>query len=374
MASGTGIGEFFVSIGVDAAQGEITVGNLVQSFGELEIATLAEIGLLWEMGVALAKVVDEGMKASLGFEQFTMHTGLSAQELQKWQIIAQQSHASAEDVTSSVEALTKHLANLAVGIPDSALASLQQLGISAFGAGGKLKDAFQIFGEIQQRLGVISKDAGQQERILAGLGISPNLRETMLLAKEQAEALAATAHGMNEDQEKSFDSMRQHFVNIGLIAKDIGIDIGAWVANIDKATGSMRALESFFRSIRNVLEKGFTVSPETEAKSKEISDRNMAFFRALFNPNPSDRTGRQQLEDWFPKLFGNAVGPALSPEPVGGFRQAPAQVNVDKHDTYIIHDAHNPEKVKEVMERHWDETLQKKTIDGFDRQNGNGGY
>ncbi len=123
MATGTGIGEFFISIAIDSANGQATVGNLVQSFGELEIATVAEIALLWEMAVLLAQVTDAGMKASLAFEQFSMHTGLSAQELQKWQIVAQQSHASAEDVTGSVEALTKHLANLAIGIPDSALGS-----------------------------------------------------------------------------------------------------------------------------------------------------------------------------------------------------------------------------------------------------------
>lgn len=373
MASGTGIGEFFVSLTVDAAQGTINVSQLVQAFGELEIVTLAEIGVLFSLGIALAKVTDEGMKASLGFEQFSMHTGLSAQELQKWQIVAEQSHASANDVTTSVEALTKHLANLAVGIPDAALGSLQQLGISAFGASGKLKDAFQILGEVRARLGVVTGDAGQQERILAGLGVSSNLRETLLLADAQFRGMASTAHGMTAAQEASFDAMRSHFVAIHLIAQDIGRDIGSWVADLDKATGALKTTEGFFKGIRDVLEGKFKIPERTESQ-KAADKREQEIFQSIFNPNPTDRTAREQLADFLPRLFGNA-GPALAPEPAGGFRAAaPTTVTIDKHDTYHIHDAHDPEKVKAVIEQHWDDTMKKKTIDGFDRQNNNGGY
>lgn len=366
MATGTGIGEFFVTLAVDSAEGNLNVSNLVQTFGALEISTLAEIGLLWELAVQLASITDAGIKASLGFEQFSMHTGLSAQELQKWQIVAQQAHASAEDVTGSVEALTKHLANLAVGIPDAALGSLQQLGISAFGAGGKLKDAFQILGEVRQRLGVITQDAGQQERILAGLGINANLRETLLLADEQFKTLAGTAHGMTGAQEESFNALRQNFVTIQLIAKDIAMDIAAWVANIDKASGSLRAVEGFFRGFRDVLEgkNAMFKLPALEpgqAESSRRFDQSLLyklFFAEQPTPNPNALS----------RMLG--VEPSI-PAAVGGKTTV---VHVDKHDTYNIHDAHDPDKVKGVIEQHWDDILGRKTIDGFDRQNNNGGY
>lgn len=366
MATGVGIGEFFISLTVDAASGAFTVGNLVEKFGALEVATVAEIGLLWELGVMLARVTDEGMKASLGFEQFTMHTGLSAQELQKWQIVAQQSHASAEDVTGSVENLTKHLANLAIGIPDSSLSSLQLLGISAFGAGGKLKSAFDILGEVRQRLGVVTADAGQQERILSGLGVSPNLRETLLLSSQRFGSLAGAAHGMTAAQEAAFDRMREHMVRIHLVAQDIGRDIGSWVADLDRATGALQAVEKFFRGFRDVLEGKSDLFQVPQDRHRGLGGgrafEDSLIYKLFFAAQPGVKPGPLER--------------LIAPEPpaAAAGTSGPTQVNIDKHDTYVIHDAHDPKKVQEVIERSWDETLQKKTVDGFDRQLNNGGY
>lgn len=367
MASGTGIGEFFVSLTVDAASGAMTVGNLVQSFGALEIATVAEIGLLWELGVQLARITDEGIKAAFGFEQFTMHTGLSAQELQKWQIIAEQSHASAQDVTGSVENLTKHLANLAIGIPDSSLASLQQLGISAFGAGGKLKTAFDILGEVQQRLGVITKDAGQQERILAGLGISPNLRETLLLTQDAAKGLGGLAHGMTAGQEAELDGMYQRMKRIELVAKDIAIDIAAWVASINKASGALDVILTVFKGARDIVEgkNDLFKAPPLEPGQNPLDRRfdQSLMYKLFFAPNPNAG----------PTPIDRLMGAEANVPAVAGAGAA-SNITIDKHDTYIIHDAHNPEAVKGVIERHWDDLMSRKTVDGFDRQNGNSGY
>ena len=365
MASGTGIGEFFISLTVDAAAGVLTVGDLTQGLGNLEIATVAEIGLLWELGIQLAKVTDEGIKASLGFEQFTMHTGLSAQQLQRWQIVAEQAHGSAADVTGTVENLTKHLANLAIGIPDSSLASLQQLGISAFGAGGRLKDAFEILGEVRQRLGVITHDAGQQERILAGLGVSPNLRETLLLSQDRFDALAATAHGMTKAQEDAFDGMRAGLVRIHLIAQDIGRDIGAWFAEMDKHTGTIKTVETFFRGFRDSLEGKNDAFKVPEDQHRGVfggrAFEDSLVYKLFFSHTPDLPQGQASL-------FG--VEPSIPPL----LARAPTQITIDKHDTFVTHDAHDPEKIKDVIERQWDETLKQKTVDGFDRQLNNGGY
>lgn len=367
MASGTGIGEFYISLLVEAASGQVTVGNLVQSFGELEIATLAEIGLLFELAVQLARITDAGIQASLGFAQFSMHTGLSAQELQKWQIVAAQSHASAEEVTGSVENLTKHLANLAVGIPDAALGSLQQLGIAAFDSAGRLKTAFEILGEVRQRLGVVTGDAGQQERILAGLGISANLRETMLLTEGQFQNLAATAHGMTLEQQKSLDEMRSHFINIHLIAKDIGIDIAGWIADLDKAGGWLRGVENLFRGLRSVIEGTSELFKVPEDKHRGFSGgrafKDSLMYKLFFEPHPE--AAPSPIE----KMLGLGE-PALTPAAAGHS----TVFHVDKHDNYVINDAHNPQTIQGIIEKSWDDILGRKTVDGFDRQMNNGGY
>lgn len=372
MASGTGIGEFFISLTVDAAQGALTVGDLVAGMGKLEVATLAEIGLLYEMAVMLARVTDEGIRASLGFTQFTMHTGLSAQELQKWQIVAQQSHATAEEVSQTVEGLTKHLANLAIGIPDSSLASLQQLGISAFDASGKMKDAFQILGEVRARLGVVTQDAGQQERILAGLGISPNLRETLLLSRELFDRRASFVPGMSAEQQGQFDRLRQTFVEIELLAKQIGIDIGAWISGpLAKVLGlleiPLRELPAWEKKGWQAWGDAFDRAQAADARAKAAGKSGLDFKdsvlgQLIFGVEPRGVTPNLQMD----------AASLIAPSAAGVGPSGP-RVLIDKHDVYHIQ-TNDPNAMKAAIEEHWDQTLQKKTIDGFDRQLGNGGY
>lgn len=356
MASGTGIGEFFVSLTVDAAEGALTVNNLVQGFGHLEIATVAEISLLWELGTMLARVTDAGVKASLGFEQFTMHTGLSAQELQKWQIVAQQSHASAEAVAGSAENLTKHLANLAVGIPDSSLASLQQLGISAFDAGGKLKTAFQIFGEIRTRLGFVTQDAAQQERLLAGLGISADLRETFLLSQALFNQRGSLVPGMSAAQEEQFNLLRQNIVEIELKSKQIGINIGAWVSpELTKwliwVQEVAKEISGLFQS-KGVQSLAGPLGRQASAQYNIVGDLlNLLAGRGLdvadLGKNYRKFTGAS--DELGLGLFSSLSALALPQIPPMLERPA-VNVTVNKNDVYHIHDATDPQKVGRVVD------------------------
>lgn len=370
-ASGTGIGEFFVSLAVDAGDGALTVGNFVSAFGALEIATVAEIGALWEMGIALARIIDQGLQASLAFEQFSIHTGLSAQELQKWQIVAQQAHASAEDVTRGVESLTKHLANLAIGIPDSALGALQQLFISPFDGEGKRKNAFEVLDEVRHKLGSI-RDVAQQTRIIEALGIPANLRETLTMTDSQFKALAATAHGMTLGQEQSFDRMRQLFVQIELVTKDIGLDIVAWVVKLEPIANALKTTLETLKEMRAFLEGG---AANLAHNITTDFNKNMAVQKAGGNVTFKDSI----LYKYFlaPTALAAAKYEARQMYPDFDFSKrggGGTVVHVDKHDTYHIHDAHDPRKITDIMERSWDEILGRRTVDGFDRQNLNGGF
>lgn len=367
MASGTGIGEFFVSLTVDAASGALTVGNLVQSFGELELATIAEIGALWQMGIAMARMVDEGMKLSLGFEQFTMHTDMSAQALQRWQRVAELSHASASDVTSSVESLSKSLSNLELGKSNPSLESFQRMGVNFLDAKGHAIATADALDLIRKHLGEIQGGARQQENVLAGLGISANLRETMLLSDRVFDERAGSAHGMTEAQEKSFDNMRQHMVRIHLIAQDIGRDIGSWIADLDRATGALSKVEGFFKGIRDVLE-GKLKLPQESDKQKGIDAQERSFVRSIFNLNPGDISAHDQLAGWMNRMFGSS-GVALPPEPAGGFRTAAPDVTVNYAPTYNIHDATNPAKVKDIIDKDFPEMIKRHVIDQFDQYN-----
>lgn len=368
--NGQGIGEFVVSLFIDAADGGLTVRNLISGFGDLEVATVAEIGALWELAMGFARVIDSGMQASLAFTQFTMHTGLSAQALQRWQIAAKLSHATADDVTSSVENLAQHLANLAVGIPDSALQSLQQLNITGLDSMGKPKDAFQMLDEISARLGQAATDAAQQERILKGLGISPNLRELLLLSAKAREGRMSFVPGMSSAQEKQLDRLRQKFVEIELKAQQIGIDIAAWAAPgivrffevVDRMFTVLRATADFERTGFKAWADAYSSADAARLRG-EKGGRPMAF----------DETVLGQI------LFGKPTGTpvdnlALSDRSFLGLGGGGVTVRIDKHDAFHIHDAHDPAKIRDVIERDWDDLLRRRTVDAFDQQNNNGGY
>lgn len=362
MASGTGIGEFYISLFVDAADGGLTVSNLVQGFGQLEIATIGEIALLWELGTMLARFTDAGIKASLGFEQFTMHTGLSAQVLQKWQIAAELSHASAQDVTTSMENLTKNLKLMALGEDTPLRKAFQFLGI----AGEQVKDADDALKKIHERLALTTPDAGMQALILQWASVSPNLREMLTLRDEVLKNRQTFVSGMSGGQEKQFDHLRETMVEIELRTRQIGINIGAWVSpavqKIFDILNTAAGLElkgggawaDAFKRAHEGLDKS-----KKEGKPFEFKDSVLG--QIIYGvEKPGGQPYEAQLKD-----LGMPSIPA---------ERAPAQVNIEKHDTINIHEAHDPHKIADIMDQRWDETMGRKVIDGFDRQLNNGGF
>ncbi len=376
MASGTGIGEFFVSLTVDAASGALTVGNLVSQFGALEIATVAEIGVLWELGVQLANVVDQGMKMSLGFEQFTMHTGLSAQALQKWQIVAQQSHASAQDVTSSLENITKGLALIGIGQDTPLLKTLQLLSISARDAHGDLKNADQIMTEIRHRLGVATPNVSTQELALSWAGINANLRETMLLSDHAFNKRGGLVPGMSAGQERNLDHLRETLVEIELKARQIGIDIGssispeleAWAKWTTKIVEDMISIVTWvlkLQPVKNALTIGGaslnTVGDLLDVVAGKKLDVNDIYRQ-------SERMGGAFAD--LHREFGWLVPPAPGLFAGGG---ASKTVSIDNHPTYHIHEAHNPAKIREVIDKDFSELVSKHIVDPSDQQRGSAG-
>jgi hypothetical protein len=373
VASGTGIGEFFISLTVDAAEGALTVGDLVKRNGDsLEVATLGRNRASCSSSPSmLARVTGRRhARPRSGFAQFTMHTGLSAQELQKWQIVAQPvPRRPLTTSPQSVESITKKMADMETGgTGGGALGALQRLFISPFGPDGRPKQAFQILDEIHAKLGLI-KTAGQQEAILGALGISPNLRETLLLSHDLFQKRADFVPGMTPEQEKQFDRLRQTFVEIHLLAKQIGNDIGAWVSG--PIARVLEMLEVPLRGIPEWEKKGwkawgdaFERAREADAKAKTLGKGGLDFEDSVLG----QLIFGVQSKGTTPDLRLDALAPLALPTPA-----AAGNTTIHKSDTYHIQ-TNDPEAVKTVIERHWDEVLGRKTVDGADRQLNNGGY
>src|SRR6056297_1680005 len=98
------IAELFARIGIKTDEGKLT------SFqNRLGAAKAGMVGLsVAAAGVSLAigKITKDAMDAAVAFKQFEVETGGSAQQLQKWQAVAEQTNQSAESVTSAIKAIT----------------------------------------------------------------------------------------------------------------------------------------------------------------------------------------------------------------------------------------------------------------------------
>lgn len=127
------IGEFFISLFVDAGQGELTINNLVSSMGELEVASVGEVAILFELANKLAMMTDMSIKAAMGFHDYSVATGASTDALQKWQAAAAHVNISGEAVASTMEKISSNLAGIKFGHPGQLANLIQPLRMSLMG-------------------------------------------------------------------------------------------------------------------------------------------------------------------------------------------------------------------------------------------------
>jgi hypothetical protein len=353
----------------------VSVSNLISSFGELEVATLAEVGALFALAVGLARITDDGMQAALGFKQFTMHTGENAQALQKWQIVAEQSHASAEEVAQGFESMAKHLANLALTGQDPALKSLQMLGIDPYDAYGRLKKVGDLATEVRHRLATVTSNPSIQESILGGLGLGPNLRETFLLSDRLFAARAATATGMSARQERDLDRLRQLLQEIKLEARDIGIAIGGWVS--PELTTWIKWVRAVFHELAGLSRAmGLPIVGKDVRAFAGAEHAVAGDFLNVLAGKPLDVGDLAKQSKVFEGLGGDLIrafiekdffpAPGNLPPASGSGRGG---VTIQRQDIHV-HGVNDPEAVADAVDKHFRE----KVVDPFDQQQLLGGY
>lgn len=229
-------GELFVQLGVHA-----DVASLKDFAGTIENMSLDAIGLVAEIGgisFALADIAKQAVNASVGFDLFQARTGQSWKELQQWQIVGEQVNVTAQDVESSVESLSKQMADIRLGKGN--IFPWQALGIDP-----RNKDAFKVLDELRSRIKGLDRPLAQN--LLGQLGISPNMIKVLELTNEQFSKLAKTSQGMTGAQQQMFLQAKQSVVQFGLILKQNGIDL------IENMLNGFRKLWAMGPSIHSIF-------------------------------------------------------------------------------------------------------------------------
>lgn len=232
------IGEMFVQLGVKADT--FTVKDFVSSLGQIPFSAATAVASLAGMSLGFADMFKNTLDTGNALAMFRSQTGLSTDELQRWQGVAKQVGMSGDTITSSIMGINSALAQLRLG-NGAALLPLSRMGV--YGPLGK--NAFQILQEIGQNKTHLSPS--MQTALMGQVGVAPEMMRIFGLSSNQFSRMAAQGQmmstsdidAMNEFQEAlgRFElTIRRDFVpaivGVEPYLKDFADVIGALITNV----------------------------------------------------------------------------------------------------------------------------------------------
>lgn len=232
------VGELFVQLGVLADSKSLK--DFSKAVGDLPLEVAGGIAALVGLEFELVKLTQEAISTAIGFKAFSSQTGLSWQELQKWQIVAEQANVSTETVATSVNALERNLAEIRLGRGN--VSPFQLLGISP---------NQNAFGVLQQLRGAIrGLDRPTATNLITQMGLSPDMIQVLQLSDKEFAHLSKTIHGMTTEQQDDLLKFKQQLVETGLVAKQVSFDfIGHLVRGLEMLMDSLRQIPVYMPAL-----------------------------------------------------------------------------------------------------------------------------
>jgi len=143
------------------------------------VATATAVGV----SAAINKITNDAMKMGVAFKQFEVETGASAQELQKWQSVVEQTNQPIESVTSAIKALATSREKIKLGQGD--ISGYQLLGIDPN------KDPFEILEDLRIKTQGLSQ--AMKKDILSKFGVGSGMIQALEMTNEEFNKLSANA-------------------------------------------------------------------------------------------------------------------------------------------------------------------------------------
>jgi len=220
------IAKLFARIGVDADTKKVkdfSKGLKTVLIG-LTAATTFAIGF----SVALKKISDEAFKAAVELKQFTFETGASAEELQKWQAIAEQTNQSASSVAASVKAIALNQEKIKLG--QGNISGYQLLGIDPY------QDPFEILTQLRTKLEGL--DQGMKKHVLSMIGVSSDLLQVLELSNDQFDIMGKQAFiipkGQIEIMNKAQSSVAVLTQGLKWLKAQIAVELSPNIVKLNK--------------------------------------------------------------------------------------------------------------------------------------------
>ena len=175
------IADLFARIGIKADDAQVK--RFDRGLKNLRVGMTAATVVAGGVSLAIKKITTDAMAGAVAFKQFETETGASAQELQKWQAVAEQTNQSAESVTSAIKALAAHQEKIKLG--QGNISGFQLLGIDP------QSDPFVILEKLRDETNGLSN--AMKKNILSTMGVGAGMLQTLSLTEKEFDAMASRA-------------------------------------------------------------------------------------------------------------------------------------------------------------------------------------
>lgn len=333
--AGTSIGEFFLSLVVDAGKGELTINGLVASMGELEVASVGEIAILGELAEKLATLTANAIKTTLGIEAVTTATGMSSKSLQDWRNVAEFVGVSADTMSQALSSISH---NLAMGQYTGNYGGLRDLGVLLTKAHLSLNQfkadkPEELIKAIRASSYFQAQPEAIQNVLLGSSGLQSILAvlQKRRLSDDDLKKYMSEGPVISDDQIKKYDQMHRYLVEIAHATEKIGLVIAGWFSS--GVLESLKTTATFLLDIASMMDKIAQGKTHVWETTKKVAGD-------LFSLAPEDKALISRVQGFLPSAETLANGAALG-APVLGPTFWPTesnnkQVKITNHNTVKV--------------------------------------
>lgn len=166
------IAELFVKLGVKGeGESKKAISGVKESLGDVKTMSLEAKAAILGVIYGLQRMMSDSMKTGQGLQNFATMTGLSAEQLQRWQYAARQAGQDNEDVTNSFKSMQDQIASMKLGqgAPGALAMLMDNVGFDE----NKIDDIFYMMGKLQDFAQKMPEDIGN--KLLKSFGLTDGM-------------------------------------------------------------------------------------------------------------------------------------------------------------------------------------------------------
>lgn len=291
------VGDFFVELGVQADSASLR--DFTHALGEIPLKAISIVGALSAIAYGLKSMTSNAMDTAVELQQFSSMTGLSIDELQKWQRAAKQMNVDGKVVQSSIIGVQNAIN--AIKTNRGNYEPFTMLGIDPWTA-TPTSAMNQVRELIRSKKYPIEMILGYAQQ----MGIAPEMASALSVSVDEFERMSKVAAGMDTTQLKEFLKTKKDLVEFGQTLEQVSINIAASIARI---VNSFQVLPKVTEIIKDIT--AFIDSPkpwEGKGPTKGPGDKFIDWIKSIQTPSFQDAAVPQGIAGSIREGLSNAGG------------------------------------------------------------------